>query len=148
MGLDMFLTARKYVSSHSDEALSTKMNQIAQNLGFPGEVSGITVEAMYWRKANAIHQWFVENVQGGVDDCRESRVEREDLVKLQDTIDRCLRDTTLAPELLPTQAGCFFGGLEYDEWYWQDLERTSTRLKEILEATANDWWEFHYHASW
>ena len=22
-----------------------------------------------WRKANAIHKWFVDNVQDGVDDC-------------------------------------------------------------------------------
>ena len=26
-------------------------------------------EVMYWRKANYIHNWFVENIQNGSDDC-------------------------------------------------------------------------------
>ena len=26
-------------------------------------------EMLYWRKANAIHDWFVDNIQGGEDDC-------------------------------------------------------------------------------
>ena len=29
----------------------------------------IAEEVGYWRKANQIHNWFVENVQDGVDDC-------------------------------------------------------------------------------
>lgn len=149
MGLDQYLNARKYVGKYDEEELSTKMNQIALNLGFPGEVNGISVEAMYWRKCNAIHRWFVENVQDGVDDCREYRVDRSDLEKLKSVIDRCLNDTTLAPELLPTQSGCFFGNLDHDEWFWGDIERTSKRLGEILDIVGNDWsWEFYYHASW
>lgn len=36
----------------------------------------------YWRKANAIHNWFVENVQNGVDDCGVYEVTKEDLEEL------------------------------------------------------------------
>jgi hypothetical protein len=42
----------------------------------------------YWRKANAVHKWFVDNVQGGVDECQPAYVPREKLVELR-TI--CLR---------------------------------------------------------
>ena len=35
-----------------------------------------------WRKANAIHNWFVENVQDGVDDCGIYEVSKEDLENL------------------------------------------------------------------
>ena len=39
----------------------------------------------YWRKANAIHQWFVDNVQDGEDDCDYHReVTEEDLIALRD----------------------------------------------------------------
>lgn len=39
----------------------------------------------YWRKANAIHSWFVDNIQNGVDDCNYHReVTEEDLEKLLD----------------------------------------------------------------
>ena len=36
----------------------------------------------YWRKANAIHKWFVENVQDGVDDCGRYEVTKEQLQEL------------------------------------------------------------------
>ena len=39
----------------------------------------------YWRKANHIHNWFVENIQDGVDDCDYHReVTEEDLRELID----------------------------------------------------------------
>lgn len=36
----------------------------------------------YWRKANAIHSWMVNNVQDGVDDCGYYRVYREQIEEL------------------------------------------------------------------
>lgn len=38
----------------------------------------------YWRKANAIHAWFVENVQNGVDDCDTYLVTRDQLEALKE----------------------------------------------------------------
>ena len=40
----------------------------------------------YWRKANQIHNWFVEHVQGGIDDCGYyEEVTREVLEELLET---------------------------------------------------------------
>ena len=36
-------------------------------------------EVGYWRKANAIHRWFVDNVQNGEDDCGTYAVSKEQL---------------------------------------------------------------------
>lgn len=36
----------------------------------------------YWRKANQVHNWFVTNVQNGVDDCEPYPVTEQDIVKL------------------------------------------------------------------
>ena len=41
-------------------------------------------EVGYWRKANAIHKWFVENVQNDVDDCGYYEVSKENLEELLD----------------------------------------------------------------
>ena len=41
-----------------------------------------TVEVAYWRKANMIHRWFVNNVCDGEDDCREYDVTLEDIKNL------------------------------------------------------------------
>lgn len=35
-----------------------------------------------WRKANQIHNWFVQNVQNGVDDCSAYEVSKEQLEQL------------------------------------------------------------------
>ena len=51
----------------------------------------ITEEVGYWRKANQIHNWFVENIQDGVDDCNYHReVTEEDLHELLDICERVL----------------------------------------------------------
>jgi hypothetical protein len=41
-------------------------------------------EVGYWRKANAIHAWFVDNVQNEVDDCGYYEVSKECLERLLD----------------------------------------------------------------
>ena len=59
----------------------------------PERISNIIEEVGYWRKANAIHNWFVQNVQDGKDECQESYV---DSSKLQELYDACVlvRDNT------------------------------------------------------
>lgn len=44
-------------------------------------------EVGYWRKANAIHKWFVDNVQDGYDDCGYYEVTKE---QLEDLLSTCL----------------------------------------------------------
>lgn len=49
-----------------------------------------------WRKANSIHQWFVENIQDGEDDCRFHReVTESDLETLLDTCKTVLKSCVL-----------------------------------------------------
>ena len=146
MGLDMYLTARRWVSEYSDPELHAALSVVTKSIRGGKPVQEITVEAMYWRKANQIHAWFVDNVQNGQDDCRPYYVMRSQLQELKDLVDQCLADRTAAPLLLPPQAGSFFGGLEIDDWYWQDLERTSQELAEVL--LMDDRWEFYYRSSW
>ena len=44
----------------------------------------------YWRKANQIHAWFVEHVQGGEDECNPHDVSREQLEELREVCRRVL----------------------------------------------------------
>ena len=44
----------------------------------------ITENIAYWRKANQIHNWFVENVQDGNDDCGVYEVTKDKLSELLD----------------------------------------------------------------
>jgi hypothetical protein len=58
--------------------------------------SYITEEVAYWRKANAIHKWFVANVQDGVDECQEAYVEREQLQELLEICETIIDGSVLA----------------------------------------------------
>jgi hypothetical protein len=59
-----------------------------QKYGLHGKISE---EVGYWRKANQIHNWFVENVQYGVDDCDyHDEVTKETLEELLDACQRVL----------------------------------------------------------
>ena len=83
MGLDMYLKGKKYLSSWNDDddkAVSEKIEALLPVR--PGRVEEIVCEAGYWRKANAIHKSFVDNVQGGEDNCTECYVDQSNLQKL------------------------------------------------------------------
>jgi hypothetical protein len=89
-----------------------------------------------WRKANAIHRWFVEQVHGGADDgywCAE--VDEPICRRLLDTVTQVLADPLLAPRLLPTQGEFFFGGTDYDVDYLTDLTDTRDGLRAVLATT-------------
>ena len=103
----------------------------------------------YWRKANAVHKWFIDNCANGIDDCSPVRVTREQLVKLRDLAMQAVREPAMAGDVLPTQAGFFFGSTEYDEWYMEDMKNTVSQLDDILRSTPEDSWvDFIYHPSW
>lgn len=147
MGLDMYLNAERYLWSHNDADKQISEN-IGQLVGLPtdGKVKTITVEAGYWRKANHIHNWFVTKVQDGVDECQDAYVGRDQLKELRETCQKVLDNHDLAESLLPTASGFFFGGTEYDDWYFQDIEDT---IKIIDAALAMpDQWDFNYRSSW
>ena len=102
---------------------------------------------MYWRKANAIHNWFVTNCQGGRDECQLTYVSREDLTKLRDLCREVL--ASKCAEKLPPTSGFFFGSTDVDDGYYADLERTASELSEILDnSDAYKEWDFFYQASW
>lgn len=148
MGLDMHLTAERYLFSYDgsdDQELAKKIAELFPEIGtLPFKT--VTCEAMYWRKANAIHNWFVKNCQDGVDECQTTEISRGDLKELISLVKQILADKTLAEELLPSRAGFFFGGTEYDEWYFEGLENTVTGLEAALKLPDN--WTFSYRASW
>jgi len=155
MGLDMYIVVRKYLSVFNKEntnvsiTIDKKKYEVGTEHNKPGRLEEVTLSGIYWRKANAIHKWFVNNVQKGVDDCRHYEVSREQLIELKEICEKILKDKSLATELLPTQEGFFFGGCEYDEWYWDSVKDTIKDINELLaEFSDDDNWEFEYHSSW
>jgi len=158
----MYLEARKYVSQYdfgkwtdrsgeiptSEEYTSIKSLFPAQLTEYSDSGATIAINVGYWRKANAIHDWFVNNVQDGEDNCREYRVTLEQLRELRGLCEQILADQSLAPDLLPTQAGFFFGGIDYDDWYLDNIRHTNGVLDNILTSDNADEYSFYYQSSW
>jgi hypothetical protein len=155
MGLDMYLSAKRYLWSDTDKEVSTKVGEIIGVQGdterrFNGSslvVKEIALDAMYWRKANAIHGWFVNVVQGGEDDCNSYDVDREQLIALRDLCKDILEhpDAERDEDLEPIE-GFFFGSYDKDEWYFQDLKNTVEGLDRVLALPKE--YSFTYQASW
>lgn len=144
----MYLHRKTYVKNwdHMDpeelHQIDVKLNNEEHSYIKKDKISTIEEEVGYWRKANAIHKWFVDNVQDGEDDCREYYVEWEQLEELlkickdvkalhenkEEGIDEQTPET-----LLPTQSGFFFGGTDYDEYYFQDIKDTIKILEPLVE---------------
>ena len=103
-------------------------------------------ELAYWRKFNALHAWFVRNVQNNVDDCGAYPVSRAQLVELIELLKQAQH--TQDTSLLPTQSGFFFGCTEYDDYYWRDVDRAIPKLTEILNTFDFENDELLYTSSW
>lgn len=165
MGLDMYLHAKKYVEKidwtklqsndelrmDSPEVINPLWTEIVNVSGMEDvatDIYGVHVEVTcaYWRKSNQIHKWFVDNVQGGNDNCGEYYVSTEKLKQLLTTCQQAL--FTKDPSLLPPQEGFFFGGTDIDEWYWQDIKDTIKKLKRVLELSDMSKLSFYYTSSW
>ena len=137
MGLDMYLNRKIYVKKWAHQKSPTNVKVTVNKTRRPDidtdKLAFIEEEAVYWRKANAIHKWFVDNVQDGNDDCKEYFISTEDAIDLMQTCQRVLNDHSLAPKLLPTESGFFFGSTDYDEWYYKDLEDTVKGIGDVLD---------------
>jgi len=146
MGLDMYLNAKKYVTSFKEDGEKPKVTGVPEARTL--KLKELVYEGMYWRKANAIHAWFVENVQNGEDDCKEYSVSREDLETLMNVCADVIANPERAKELLPPSARFFFGAAEVDDWYWENVKRTYEELKALLSLEMTGWWSFTYQSSW
>jgi hypothetical protein len=186
MGLDMYLVKKTYVKNwkHNEKNGTPEWEVSVKNYGKeypsikPERIMYVEEEVMYWRKANQIHKWFVENVQEGNDDCGTYFVEREKLRELLDACKTILDNVKLVEgevvngyssvnggevkanieqgkvcdnpelceEILPASSGFFFGGTDYDQWYYQDIENTYNELSKILKEEGGG--DFYYSSSW
>lgn len=149
MGLDMYLSAKRYTGKYHNPELAKAIRD-ALGITFTTnnlDTTEVKLEAAYWRKANQIHKWFVDNVQEGEDDCGHYYVSREKLGELRALCMRIQGNHELASQLLPSQAGFFFGSVDYDEGYFRDIEDTIAQINACLEAFNEDW-NFEYHSSW
>jgi len=181
MGLDMYLYKKTYVQNWNHTPKERKFSITIKRGGkkFEGikrdRISEITESVGYWRKFNALHSWFVQELGDGVDDCKElyfgedkMKELLEILKKVKTILDNSPKkkisvhtgwkngeeiyeegeayDADEVEDLLPTASGFFFGGTDYDDWYYDQVCNTIKLFEELLEEEEGG--SFYYQASW
>lgn len=155
MGLDQYLSVKKFLSEYTDREKFNEVKNIFNiNEADSGEVS---LTLGYWRKANAIHGWFVKNVvEDPVEWSGEAVwIDREKLMELRAAC-QALVDCKEAKDerefldvvgkLLPPEEGFFFGSTEIDEYYITCLEDTIKIIDKVMKLPTT--WDIYYSASW
>ncbi|MED1125274.1 hypothetical protein [Bacillus atrophaeus] len=178
MGLDMMLYKTKKVEGVNSDKLIAISNAIYEHIKEDEDLKSIDLSSVtgieaanefkpyikkrgdfiiyfspfeeigYWRKANHIHAWFVDNVQNNVDDCGIYPVSKAQLKKLKGVCQLVLNNMDHAATLLPTQSGFFFGSTDYDEYYKRDVEDTMRILSKAIDETDFDKEMIVYSSSW
>jgi hypothetical protein len=156
MGLDMYLSKKTYVKQwehipkEEQFEVTVKRNGKVFDQIKVDRISYVEEQVMYWRKANHIHNWFVQNCQDSVDDCRSTCVSVKNLKNLYDACKKVMEfDAVSAPEdILPTTSGFFFGSTDYDEYYYQDIKDTIEFLEKEMDADGKFNGDYYYEASW
>ncbi|NBT76269.1 MAG: hypothetical protein EBT15_09950 [Betaproteobacteria bacterium] len=150
MGLDMYLTAKKFVmpdlgpSAETDgikyqvlaSAMGLTQDDLDKFVGYPSAEVHFSVG--YWRKFYELHNWFVGRVQQGEDDCRPYYVSKEALEELKVAIAETAAD--------PTSEDHF--SLEGS---WEDVKEEFEELSKIIDywlSPTFEGWDFMYQASW
>ena len=182
MGLDMYLTKSTYVKNWNFQTAEEKHkitikrgNKIRKDIK-PERISSVVEEIAYWRKFNALHNWFVLNCANGVDNCERMYVSKEKIAELVNTLKEVkfsldkskikivkveiglkgddilydnieiFDDTSIADELFPTASGFFFGGTEYNQSYYDEVVESIEFFEEVLADDSDG--DYYYQASW
>lgn len=166
MGLDMYLYKKTYVKNW-DHYPAEKQNKITVKMGGktrkdikPERISYITEQVAYWRKFNALHNWFVQKCGKGIDECQEIYIGEDKieeildiLKKVKEVLDKSKKVTKVVSEgsrgekyeistydcedeineLLPPTSGFFFGGTDIDDYYKQDVEESIKIFETLLK---------------
>lgn len=91
----------------------------------------------YFRKVNFLVKFF-ENMGYKLENCIPIEIIKEDVEELLDRCNKVLENHELAKELLPSVSGFFFGSVEYDELYFDDVERVKYYIETELLPEFED----------
>lgn len=148
MGLDMYLWGRYNLNYGAVEDLDKDVQDLINSMDDMTPVS-INFEVGYWRKANHIHNFFTKALyQPDGEKSDEIWVPINILENLREKCIKVLeaKDDKISEELLPTEDGFFFGSIEYDDYYYDQIDYTIKVIDKALKH--KDKMDFYYAASW
>lgn len=141
MGLDMYLNKKTYVENWDHQTKEERHSITVKKGGKkhphikPERISQIEEQVAYWRKANHIHKWFVDNVQDGEDNCKEYYVEKSQLKELVDLCKQVNEIIKKSPKKTIQVVTGWRGGKEI-KGDCEVYDITSTEIEELLPTQS------------
>lgn len=163
MGLDMYFYARKTTyKSFSKWDKPDRANEVnypedlkifsdyIYDRNFKSVQTETSYQIGYFRKFNALHSYIVKTFANGIDNCQDIILYKEDIEQIKKVLDDVLEANTeeKAKEILPTQSGFFFGGTDYDEYYFEDVKDAADLMQSFLDNFDFENYQLVYQASW
>ena len=137
MGLDSYLYESKSGYLLKNGKISNKFKSYREDKFGIGNHIEIKTTVLYLRKANEIHNWFVENVQNGNDDCGEYEVSYENLHRLYDTCKKIIDVVDGTKMFIPKKY--------LNKAWYKDMEKEFTfdskNLKKMVDCGL---WNYHF----
>ena len=130
MGLDMYLSRKKFIGANYEHrnvtgSIDIKIGEKTMPIKFD-RLSYIEESVGYWRKANAIHNWFVNNVQGGEDDCKQYYVSIDQLEEL-------LKVCKEVKEKAIIKKGTIKNGMRFENGKWEPITEDGEYIENAEE---------------
>ena len=184
MGLDMYLYKKTFLKTAKHWEESKRQTITVETGGVVDQnikserVSFITETVGEWRKANQIHNWFVNNVQEYVDDCKEYHVSTQQLEELHETCKKVVMSLAISKvetteikvysfeeqktlkgdsvtfldtsiaEELLPTQSGFFFGSTDYDTEYLQDLETTIEILETVLSEYNEWSDFYYQSSW
>ena len=164
MGLDMYFYARKTTyKSFSKWDNPERANEVnypedlkifsdyIYDRNFKSVQTETSYQIGYFRKFNALHSYIVKTFADGIDNCQDIILYKEDVEQIKKVLDDVLnahQQVEKAKEILPTQSGFFFGGTDYDEFYFEDVKDAADLMQSFLDNFDFEKYQLIYEASW
>jgi hypothetical protein len=116
---------------HRYSSNKAEINRLLQE--WSGEIP--VMEYKSWRKVPAIHSFFLNRIQERTN-YYFNKITLEDLHDLKSIIIQAFEhkdNEDKLEELFPMEGGVFYGSIEFDDYFWENMESTLETLNEMDE---------------
>lgn len=148
MGLDIYFLTRTKKQKNIKNASSDK-----RDITFEVENTQILKEILYYRKINwLIPQFEYHDKNGNIYNCKYIKISKRQvsslLKKCYNIINTYSKNHTIDETILPTQSGFFFGNVDYDENYIEQIKKVWNDFNDIYTKIDFNKYDILMYCSW